>query len=44
MSDAELLAMIIHAGDSTTVARDLAERLLERFGGLRQVLHADCDA
>ncbi len=44
MSDAELLAMIIHAGDSTAAARDLAERLLSRFGGLRQVLHADCDA
>ncbi len=44
MSDAELLATIIHAGDSTAAARDLAERLLERFGGLRQVLHADCDA
>jgi len=44
MSDAELLATIIHAGHSTAAARDLAERLLRRFGGLRQVLHADCDA
>lgn len=44
MSDAELLATIIHAGHNTAAARDLAERLLERFGGLRQVLHADCDA
>ena len=44
MSDAELLATIIHAGHSTAAARDLAARLLERFGGLRQVLQADCDA
>ena len=40
-SDAELLAMFIHSGSGTAAACDLAERLLERFGGLRQLLHAE---
>jgi DNA repair protein RadC len=40
-SDAELLAMFIHNGSGDAAAFDLAERLLKRFGGLRQLLHAD---
>ena len=43
-SDAELLALFIHAGSGTSAARRLARRLLRRFGGLRQLLHADADA
>jgi DNA repair protein RadC len=37
MSDIELLANVL--GET-----DLAERLLQRFGGLHQLLHADSDA
>ena len=44
MSDAELLATVIHAGNNSAAAHDLAERLLSRFSGLRQVLQADADA
>ena len=44
MSDAELLATVIHAGNNSAAAHDLAERLLSRFGGLRQVLHANANA
>jgi DNA repair protein RadC len=44
MSDAELLATLIHSGNSGPAARELAERLLTRFGSLRQLLHADPDA
>lgn len=40
-SDAELLATLIHNGSGGTAARDLAVRLLRRFGGLRALLHAD---
>ena len=44
MSDAELLATLIHSGNGGPAARELADRLLTRFGGLRQLLHADPDA
>ncbi len=40
-SDSELLATLIHAGSNATAARELAARLLRRFGGLRGLLHAD---
>ena len=40
-SDAELLATFIHGGGA---ARDLSIRLLRRFGGLRELLHADVEA
>lgn len=43
-SDAELLAVFIHSGNGRTAAQKLATRLLCRFGGLRQLLHADSDA
>ncbi len=43
-SDAELLAKFIHAGSSSTAAQNLAARLLDQFGGLRQLLHADDEA
>ncbi len=36
--------MFIHCGNGGAAARDLADRLLSRFGGLRQLLHADSDA
>ena len=39
-SDVELLAALIGTGDQ---ADDVAARLLERFGGLRKLLHADED-
>ncbi len=44
MNNTELLATIIHAGSGTAAARELAERLLRRFGGLRPLLHASADA
>jgi len=44
ISDAELLALFFHGGNGKTAARNLAVRLLSRFGGLRQVLHADSGA
>lgn len=40
-SDAELLATFIHSGSGSAAARDLADRLLVHFGGLRALLHAD---
>jgi len=43
-SDAELLATFIDSGNGGAAACDLADRLLARFGGLRQLLHADSDA
>lgn len=39
-----MLATFLHGGSNSTVARDLARRLLRRFGGLRQLLHADAAA
>lgn len=42
LSDAELLGSFIHGGGPA--ACELAERLLARFGGLCQLLHADTDA
>ena len=44
LSDAELLATFIHCGNGGAAACNLADRLLSRFGGLRQLLHADSDA
>jgi DNA repair protein RadC len=44
MGDAELLAIIIHGGSRGPAARELAAGLLCRYGGLRQLLHADRDA
>ncbi len=41
MTDAALLAALIHSGTGVDSANDLAERLLSRFGGLRGLLHAD---
>jgi DNA repair protein RadC len=43
ISDAELLATLLHGGTSKDKAYDLARSLLHRFGGLRQLLHADSD-
>lgn len=42
-SDAELLALFIQGAYGTDAALDLATRLISRFGGLRQLLHADSD-
>ncbi len=42
-SDAELLALFIRGGSSRSAARDLADGLLGRFGGLRPLLHADAE-
>ena len=41
MTDAALLAALIHSGSGVDSAHDLATRLLSRFGGLRGLLHAD---
>jgi DNA repair protein RadC len=41
MSDAELLADVIRRGNSRTAAQQTSSALLTRFGGLRQLLHAD---
>lgn len=43
ISDAELLATLIHAGNNADTAQGLAAHLLDRFGGLRGLLHADAD-
>lgn len=40
LSDAELLAVFLQAGSTTGAALELAGRLLQRFGGLRKLLHA----
>jgi DNA repair protein RadC len=40
-TDVELLASFIHSGTGIDSARDLAERLLSRFGGLRALLQAE---
>jgi len=41
MSDAELLAAVICRGNSRAAAHKTSSELLSRFGGLRQLLHAD---
>ena len=41
LSTVELLALFISTGTSAAAANDLAEDLMRRFGGLRQLLHAD---
>ncbi len=43
-TDAELIASLIHSGTGFDSAKDLAERLLTRFGGLRALLQADSTA
>lgn len=40
LSEAELIAVLLQAGSSPGPALRLARRLLERFGGLRRLLHA----
>lgn len=42
LSDAELLAIFLRTGVRGRTAVDLARDLLERFGGLRELLEADC--
>ena len=44
LSDAELLALLIHSGVGADSARQLAERLLSRFGSLRALLQADLES
>jgi DNA repair protein RadC len=44
MSNAELLAALIHSGTGVDSVSELTERLLSRFGGLRGLLHADTAA
>ncbi len=39
--DAELLALLLRAGGGSRAGSGLGDRLLARFGSLRQVLHAD---
>lgn len=39
--DAELLAVVLRAGGRTPAGMRLADRLLKRFGSLRQVIDAD---
>ncbi len=41
LSDAELIAVFLRTGFSGNSALDLAQRLLRRFGGLRQLANAD---
>ena len=41
MSDAELLARLMVGGADSESARDLTQRLLRRFGGLRALLDAE---
>ena len=43
-SDAALLALLLHGGSGVAAAQKLAVRLLQRFGGLRELLHADAEA
>ena len=42
-TDTQLLAAILHAGGGRRSTRQLAKRLLQRFGGLRPLLHAHPD-
>ncbi len=44
LSDAELLALLIHTGVGVDSARQLAARLLSRFGSLRALLQADLES
>ena len=39
--DAELLALVLRAGGGATTGAGLADRLIRRFGSLRQVVDAD---
>lgn len=43
-SDIELLATLICSGGRTAAALDIAASLLDRFGGVRQLLTADSEA
>lgn len=40
-NDAELLALVIAGGAGSAAAGEIAQRLLERFGGLRPLLQAE---
>ena len=40
-NDADLLATLLHCGERSAGGRVLARRLLESYGGLRGLLHAD---
>lgn len=42
LSDSELLAIFLRTGTQGKTAVDLARDLLQRFGGLRALLEADC--
>ena len=42
--DSELVARLLQGGSATVTARELAGRLLERFGGLRPLFDAPADA
>ncbi len=44
LSDAELLAALISSGVGIDSSRQLAERLLRRFGSLRALLQADAES
>ncbi|MCI0518106.1 MAG: DNA repair protein RadC [Woeseiaceae bacterium] len=41
LSEAELLAVLLQRGQDAGPAMDLSDRLISRFGGLRQLLHAE---
>ena len=41
LSNAELLAIFLRTGRRGRSALDLARELIQQFGGLRQLLHAD---
>lgn len=43
-SEAELLAILLHQKPSASHALDIPNRLLQRFGSMRQVLNASADA
>ena len=40
-TDTQLLATILHTGGGRRSSRQLAKKLLQRFGGLRPLLHAE---
>ena len=42
--DVELIATLIRAGGSTVEGRELAARLVDRYGDIRRLLHADTAA
>jgi DNA repair protein RadC len=44
LSDAELLALLLRTGLAGKGVLQLAQELLDHFGGLSGLLHADADA